>query len=66
MDVRVLTNSLYIVNALLPQSGTRILLPSGPVFREQNIILAPAGKESMPRFHAPSCSWAPLPSVRKA
>jgi DeoR family ulaG and ulaABCDEF operon transcriptional repressor len=23
------------------------------VFREQNIILAPAGEESMPRFHAP-------------
>ncbi|MFM5954910.1 MAG: DeoR/GlpR transcriptional regulator, partial [Novosphingobium sp.] len=25
----------------------------GAVFREQNIILAPAGEESMPRFHAP-------------
>jgi DeoR family ulaG and ulaABCDEF operon transcriptional repressor len=49
----VLTNSLHIVNALLPQAGTRILLPSGAVFREQNIILAPAGEESMPRFHAP-------------
>src|SRR6202007_2530398 len=36
-----------------PQEGTRILLPSGSVFREQNIILAPAGEESMPRFHAP-------------
>ena len=52
-DCQVLTNSLHIVNALLPQQGTRILLPSGQVFREQNIILAPAGEESMPRFHAP-------------
>jgi len=53
LDLQVLTNSLHIVNALLPQSGTRILVPSGAVFREQNIILAPAGEESMPRFHAP-------------
>ncbi|MCX7284261.1 MAG: DeoR/GlpR family DNA-binding transcription regulator [Novosphingobium sp.] len=53
LDLQVLTNSLHIVNALLPQAGTRILLPSGAVFREQNIILAPAGEESMPRFHAP-------------
>ncbi|MFM5907617.1 MAG: DeoR/GlpR family DNA-binding transcription regulator [Novosphingobium sp.] len=53
LDCQVLTNSLYIVNALLPQTGTRILLPSGTVFREQNIILAAAGEESMPRFHAP-------------
>lgn len=53
LDLQVLTNSLHIVNALLPQPGTRILLPSGSVFREQNIILAPAGEDSMPRFHAP-------------
>lgn len=53
LGLQVLTNSLHIVNALLPQQGTRILLPSGAVFREQNIILAPAGEESMPRFHAP-------------
>lgn len=53
LDLQVLTNSLHIVNALLPQAGTRIMLPSGAVFREQNIILAPAGEESMPRFHAP-------------
>jgi DeoR family ulaG and ulaABCDEF operon transcriptional repressor len=53
LDLQVLTNSLHIVNALLSQSGTRILVPSGAVFREQNIILAPAGEDSMPRFHAP-------------
>jgi DeoR family transcriptional regulator, ulaG and ulaABCDEF operon transcriptional repressor len=53
LDCQVLTNSLHIVNALLPQAGTRIMLPSGAVFREQNIILAPAGEHSMPRFHAP-------------
>ncbi len=53
LGLQVLTNSLHIVNALLPQTGTRILVPSGAVFREQNIILAPSGEESMPRFHAP-------------
>lgn len=53
LNLQVLTNSLHIVSALLGQTGTRILLPSGSVFREQNIILAPAGEESMPRFHAP-------------
>lgn len=53
LKMQVLTNSLHIVDALLPQEGTRILVPSGTVFREQNIILAAAGEESMPRFHAP-------------
>jgi len=53
LDCQVLTNSLHIVTALLPQADTRILVPSGSVFREQNIILAAAGEESMPRFHAP-------------
>ncbi len=53
LGLQVLTNSLHIVNTLLPQAGTRILVPSGAVFREQNIILAPAGEASMPRFHAP-------------
>jgi len=53
LDCQILTNSLHIVNALLPQQGTRVLLPSGTVFREQNIVLAPAGEDSMPRFHAP-------------
>lgn len=55
LGMQVLTNSLHIVNALLPQSGTRVLVPSGQVFPEQNIILgAGAGDDDgMPRFHAP-------------
>jgi DeoR family ulaG and ulaABCDEF operon transcriptional repressor len=53
LNLQVLTNSLHIVDVLLPQPGTRILVPSGSVFREQNIILAASGEESMPRFHAP-------------
>jgi len=53
LNLQVLTNSLHIVEALLPQEGTKVLVPSGVVFPEQNIILAPAGEDSMPRFHAP-------------
>ncbi|NIJ35878.1 DeoR family ulaG and ulaABCDEF operon transcriptional repressor [Sphingopyxis panaciterrae] len=53
LALQVLTNSLHIVSALLPQPTTRILLPSGQVFREQNIVLSAAGDDGMPRFHAP-------------
>ena len=53
LSLQVLTNSLHIVDALLSQQSTRILVPAGSVFREQNIILSAAGDESMPRFHAP-------------
>jgi len=50
--LQVLTNSLHIVNALIPQEDIHIIVPSGEVFREQNIILAPGGEQSMPRFYA--------------
>lgn len=50
--LQVLSNSLHIVNALLPQDGTQLLVPSGTIFREQNIILAPGGEASMPNFFA--------------
>ncbi len=53
LNLQVLTNSLHIVSALLNQAGTRILLPGGAVFREQNIILSATGDDLMPRFHAP-------------
>jgi DeoR family ulaG and ulaABCDEF operon transcriptional repressor len=53
LNLQVLTNSLHIVSALLNQAGTRLLLPGGSVFREQNIILSATGDDLMPRFHAP-------------
>ena len=52
-DLQVFTNSLHIVRALLPQPSTRILVPGGSVFREQDIILSAVGDETMPKFHAP-------------
>ena len=53
LNLQVLTNSLHIVNILLSQKGTRLLVPGGQVFPEQNIILSAAGDDGMPRFHAP-------------
>jgi DeoR family transcriptional regulator, ulaG and ulaABCDEF operon transcriptional repressor len=53
LNLQVLTNSLHIVSALLSQPGTRLLVPAGQVFPEQNIILSAAGDDGMPRFHAP-------------
>jgi DeoR family ulaG and ulaABCDEF operon transcriptional repressor len=52
LGLQVLTNSLHIVSALLPQAFTRITVPGGTVFREQNIVLS-AGDDLVPRFHAP-------------
>ncbi len=52
VELQVLTNSLHIVTALMLQETTQLLVPSGPIFREQNIILAPAGESTMPNFHA--------------
>jgi DeoR family transcriptional regulator, ulaG and ulaABCDEF operon transcriptional repressor len=53
LGLSVLTNSLHIVSALINQQGTRVLVPSGAVFPEQNIILSVFGEEGMPKFHAP-------------
>jgi DeoR family transcriptional regulator, ulaG and ulaABCDEF operon transcriptional repressor len=53
LGLQVLTNSLHIVAALIDQPDTRILVPSGAVFAEQNIILSAFGDDGMPRFHAP-------------
>jgi len=39
--------------ARIGQAGTRVLVPSGAVFPEQNIILSVFGDDGMPRFHAP-------------
>ncbi len=40
LDLQVLTNSLPIIEQLLNSPRTRLLLPGGEVFREQNIILS--------------------------
>ena len=53
LNLQVLTNSLRIVSTLLLQQGTRVLVPAGQVFPEQNIILAASSDDGMQRFHAP-------------
>ncbi len=52
LGLHVLTNSLHIVNALLTQTGTKISIPAGTLFREQNIILSPFDDDGMSRYHA--------------
>jgi len=52
LGLNVLTNSLHIVGALLPQAGTRISVPAGALFREQNILLSPFEDDGMSRYHA--------------
>lgn len=53
LNLQILTNSLHIVQALIAQNGTRVLVPSGAVFPEQNIILSLSGDDNMPPFYAP-------------
>jgi DeoR/GlpR family transcriptional regulator of sugar metabolism len=52
LELQVLTNSLHIVNELLPQPGARISVPGGAIFREQNIILSPFENDGTDRYHA--------------
>jgi DeoR family ulaG and ulaABCDEF operon transcriptional repressor len=53
LNLQALTNSLPIAMALLQQRGTRVLVPAGQVFPEQNIILSLNNDDGMPLFHAP-------------
>ncbi|MGH7011071.1 MAG: DeoR/GlpR family DNA-binding transcription regulator, partial [Caulobacteraceae bacterium] len=52
LELQVLTNSLHIVGELLGQSGTRISVPGGAIFREQNIILSPFDEDGLSRYQA--------------
>ena len=52
LGLQVLTNSLHIVSALLSQPNTRISVPAGTIFREQNIVLSPFEDDGMGRYHA--------------
>jgi DeoR family ulaG and ulaABCDEF operon transcriptional repressor len=52
LGLQVLTNSLHIVSALLPQPNTRISLPAGAVFREQNIVLSPYEDDGTGHYRA--------------
>jgi DeoR family transcriptional regulator, ulaG and ulaABCDEF operon transcriptional repressor len=52
LGLQVLTNALNIVMALLPQPRTRISMPAGTLFREQNIVLSPDDEDGIAGFHA--------------
>jgi DeoR family ulaG and ulaABCDEF operon transcriptional repressor len=52
LELQVLTNSLHIVGELLNQPATRVQVPGGAIFREQNIILSPFEDDGLSRYHA--------------
>ena len=52
LGLQVLTTSLHIVSALLPQPNTRVTIPGGTVFREQNIVLSAFEDDGASRFRA--------------
>jgi DeoR family ulaG and ulaABCDEF operon transcriptional repressor len=52
LHLEVATNSLHIVSALLPQSSTRIYMPAGAVYREQNIVLSPFDDDGTSHYSA--------------
>jgi len=52
LELQVLTNSLHIVGELLRQPATRVSVPGGAIFREQNIILSPFEDDGLARYHA--------------
>lgn len=52
LELQVLTNSLHIVSALLPQPKTRVYLPAGALFREQNILLSPFEDDGSGHYQA--------------
>lgn len=52
LGLHVVTTSLHIVSALMPQSNTRISIPGGTVFREQSIVLSAFDDDGSNRFRA--------------
>lgn len=52
LNLQVLTNSLDIINALLPRMGARLLVPGGKVDAERGAIVATAGDDCTPQFRA--------------
>lgn len=52
LELQVLTNSLHIVGELLGQPSTRVSVPGGAIFREQNIILSPFEDDGLAHYHA--------------
>ena len=52
LSLQVLSNSLHIVSALLPQPRTNVMTPAGMLFREQNIILSPYEEDGISSYRA--------------
>ena len=52
LELQVVTNSLHIVSALMPQTKTRVYVPAGALFREQSILLSPFDDDGSSHYQA--------------
>jgi len=52
LGLQVLTNSMCITAALLPQTNTHICITGGTFFREQGVLLNPFDDDATRGFHA--------------
>lgn len=50
--MQVLTNSLHIIQSLIGDPATRLVVPGGEVFPEQNIILSTSGNDGLADYRA--------------
>lgn len=50
--MQVLTNSLHIIQSLIADRSTRLIVPGGEVFPEQNIILSTSGNDGLADYRA--------------
>ncbi len=50
--MQVLTNSLHIVQSMIADQATRLVVPGGEVFPEQNIVLSTTGDDGLANFRA--------------
>jgi DeoR family ulaG and ulaABCDEF operon transcriptional repressor len=52
LHLEVVTNALRIVSAVLSQSTTRVYMPAGALYREQNIVLSPFDDDGTSHYFA--------------
>jgi DeoR family transcriptional regulator, ulaG and ulaABCDEF operon transcriptional repressor len=52
IDLQVITNSLHIIQSLINDPAVRLVVPSGEVFREQNIILSAFEDDGLSGYNA--------------
>lgn len=50
--MQVLTNSLHIIQSLIADASTRLMMPGGEIFPTQNIVLSTSGNDGLADYRA--------------